>query len=251
MEHFGTIIANWGSDWEWVLDHLLDPISHNLWRTGLLDDTLQVCEQVIKYLDSCFKSDNVTVAAGEWQLRRHFILCDMGRFSDAIGMIQHTTMALVPERSLLLPYIVQVHILRRVGRNQEALQLPKRGVAASCRKYWTNSVEVFNLHLDFLLAESAATWGHGGCRERALKHAEWAVAACRKDIGPDEDVEDQKCILIHSLITLSNCLATLERHNKALTAAQEAVLIYTKNMPHMWGDLLYTIRKQELGANVS
>ncbi|KAJ7891224.1 hypothetical protein B0H14DRAFT_3698301 [Mycena olivaceomarginata] len=32
-------------------------------------------------------------------------------------------------------------------------------------------------------------------------------------------------------------------------AAEEAVSIYTENVPHMWGDFLYTIRKQELGAN--
>ncbi|KAJ7754900.1 hypothetical protein B0H14DRAFT_3600188 [Mycena olivaceomarginata] len=32
-------------------------------------------------------------------------------------------------------------------------------------------------------------------------------------------------------------------------AAEEAVSIYTENAPHMWGIFLYTIRKQELGAN--
>ncbi|KAJ7348976.1 hypothetical protein DFH08DRAFT_625130, partial [Mycena albidolilacea] len=131
-------------------------------------------------------------------------------------------------------------------RNQEALQLLRRGVAAGRRKYWTDSVEVFNFHLDFLLAESAAAWEHGGRRERALKHAERAVAARRKDMGPRED---HKCILIHSLVTLSNCLSTLGRNDEALMAAEEAVSIYTENTPHMWGDLLYTIRKQELGAN--
>ncbi|KAJ7891214.1 hypothetical protein B0H14DRAFT_2161703, partial [Mycena olivaceomarginata] len=136
--------------------------------------------------------------------------------------------------------------LRRAGRNQEALQLLRRGVAAGRRKYWTNSVEVFDLHLDFLLSESAAAWEYGGHQERALKHAERAVAACRKDMGPRED---QKCILIHSLVTLSNCLSTLGRNDEALMAAEEAVSIYTENAPHMWGDLLYTIRKQELGAN--
>jgi tetratricopeptide (TPR) repeat protein len=246
IEHFGTILADRGSDWQWVLDDLFDPIFHYLWRTGLLDDALKVCEQVIKFLDSCHHLDDTAAVVGEWRLNHHFVLCDIGRFSDAIGMIQHTTMALVPERYLLLPHIVQIRILRRAGRNQEALQLLRRGVAAGRRKYWTNSVEVFNLHLDFLLSESAAAWEYGGHQERALKHAERAVAACRKDMGPRED---QKCILIHSLITLSNCLATLGRNDEALMAAKEVVSIYTENVPHMWGDFLYTIRKQELGAN--
>ncbi|KAJ7349055.1 hypothetical protein DFH08DRAFT_697024, partial [Mycena albidolilacea] len=85
--------------------------------------------------------------------------------------------------------------------------------------------------------------------ERALKYAERAVAACQKDIGPDEDVKYRKCILVHSLVIVSSCLATLGRNNKALAAAQEAVSVYTENAPHMWEKFLYTTRKQELGAN--
>ncbi|KAJ7796859.1 hypothetical protein B0H14DRAFT_2913230 [Mycena olivaceomarginata] len=224
IEHFGAILASRGSIWEWVLRDLFNPISHHLWRIGLLDDALQVCEQVIKYLDSRRHSDNTTVAAGQWRLNCHFILCDMGRFSDAIGMIQQTTIALVPEG------------------NQEALQLLRRGVAAGSRKYWTDSVEVFQLQLHLLLAESAAVWGHVGCRERALRDAERVVAACRnlKDRGPDEDLMQQKCIFIHSLVILSNCLATLGRNHEALTTAQEAVSVYTENAPHI---------KQEMGGN--
>ncbi|KAJ7815481.1 hypothetical protein B0H14DRAFT_1407340 [Mycena olivaceomarginata] len=76
IKHFGAILTSQGSDWQCALN-LFDPISHNLWRTGLLDGALKICEQVIKYLDSRFQSDNVTVAAGYWRLNRHLILCDM------------------------------------------------------------------------------------------------------------------------------------------------------------------------------
>ncbi|KAJ7815478.1 hypothetical protein B0H14DRAFT_3476107 [Mycena olivaceomarginata] len=50
---------------------------------------------------------------------------------------------------------------------------------------------------------------------------------------------------------LDNALqvSTLGRNDEALTAAQEAVSVYTENAPHMWGRSLYAIRKQELGAN--
>ncbi|KAJ7853629.1 hypothetical protein B0H14DRAFT_2299040, partial [Mycena olivaceomarginata] len=44
-------------------------------------------------------------------------------------------------------------------------------------------------------------------------------------------------------------LAKLGRNDEALAAAQEAVSVYTENAPHMWGTFVYTIRKQELGAN--
>ncbi|KAJ7891229.1 hypothetical protein B0H14DRAFT_1070757 [Mycena olivaceomarginata] len=98
IEHFGAILANRGSDWQWVLDDLFNPIYHNLWKTGLLNGALKVCGQAIRYLDSCFKSDEVTVAAGYWRLNRHFILCDMGRYSDAIGLLQQATIASVSRR---------------------------------------------------------------------------------------------------------------------------------------------------------
>ncbi|KAJ7802903.1 hypothetical protein B0H14DRAFT_3779128 [Mycena olivaceomarginata] len=203
IEHFGAILANRGSDWQWVLDDLFNPIYHNLWRTGLLDGALKVCGQAIRYLDSCFKSDEVTVAAGYWRLNRHFILCDMGRYSDAIGLLQQATIASVPEGFLLHPYIVQIRILHRTGRNQEALQLLRKGVAAGCQKCWTDSVEVFQLQLIF----------------------------CLQNLQPPGDIHTWK-------------------KRRGLMAAEEAVSIYTENVPHMWGDFLYTIRKQELGANV-
>ncbi|KAJ7836316.1 hypothetical protein B0H13DRAFT_1556402, partial [Mycena leptocephala] len=55
--------------------------------------------------------------------------------------------------------------------------------------------------------------------------------------------------LIHSLTTLSNCLAAVQRNNEALAISHEAVSIYTQNAGQMWHDFLYIIRNQELGAN--
>jgi hypothetical protein len=111
IEHFGAVLACQTSDWEWVLDRLLDPIFTHFWKAGLLDDALKICEQVIKFLEPRSQSDDGTVAAGQWQLNRCFILCDMGRFSDATGMIQQTMIASVPVGFVLEPYIVQVRIL--------------------------------------------------------------------------------------------------------------------------------------------
>ncbi|KAJ6594606.1 hypothetical protein B0H19DRAFT_65968 [Mycena capillaripes] len=57
-------------------------------------------------------------------------------------------------------------------------------------------------------------------------------------------------MLIHALTTLENCLTVVGRNNEALAAAQEAAAIYTQNAPHMWKEgFIYTIRRQELGAN--
>jgi tetratricopeptide (TPR) repeat protein len=96
--------------------------------------------------------------------------------------------------------------------------------------------------------ELAAAWGPVGQSEKALTDAEQAAAACREDVD-ESKVDEQKCILIHSLTTLSNCLAAVGRNNEALAISHEAVSIYTENMAQMWDDFLYTIRKQELGAN--
>ncbi|KAJ7855384.1 hypothetical protein B0H13DRAFT_2577860 [Mycena leptocephala] len=102
-------------------------------------------------------------------------------------------------------------ILRCTGRNQEALQLLRRGVADG---------------------KLAAAWGQAGQPEKALTHAEQAAAACREDVD-EEEVEQQK----------------FQRNDEALTISHEAVSIYTQNEGQMWDDFLYTIRKQELGAN--
>ncbi|KAJ7836309.1 hypothetical protein B0H13DRAFT_2423087 [Mycena leptocephala] len=48
---------------------------------------------------------------------------------------------------------------------------------------------------------------------------------------------------------LSNCLAAVQRNDEALAISHEAVSIYTQNEGQIWDDFLYTIRKQELGAN--
>ncbi|KAJ7802893.1 hypothetical protein B0H14DRAFT_3779118 [Mycena olivaceomarginata] len=68
-------------------------------------------------------------------------------------------------------------------------------------------------------------------------------------MSPEEDVEDQKYVLIHSLVTLSNSLATLARKDEALAAAEEAVFFYIVNAPQMWERSVYPLRKPELGAN--
>jgi tetratricopeptide (TPR) repeat protein len=182
-------------------------------------------------------------------MAQHFILCDMGRFPDAIQMIQQPDTENPEDDAFFLhPCLIQTRILQCTGRNQEALQLLKRGVADGSRKYWTDNGKVYDIALYFLLVELAAAWGPVGQPEKALTDAEQAAAACREDVD-ESKVDEQKCILIHSLTTLSNCLAAVGRNNEALAISHEAVSIYTENMAQMWDDFLYTIRKQELGAN--
>ncbi|KAJ7354528.1 hypothetical protein DFH08DRAFT_855153 [Mycena albidolilacea] len=168
----------------------------------------------------------------------------MTRFSDAIEIIQQTNWMDFEgmEGFSLSLYITQVSILRCTGRNQEALQLLKKGVATSCQTCRADNVEVFHLQLNVLFVEYAATWRHIGHHERALEFAERAVTACQRN--EDNEQEDQKkCVLIHSLTTLSNCLAAVQRNDKALAVAKEAVLLYTENVESD------TIRTQELGGN--
>jgi tetratricopeptide (TPR) repeat protein len=254
VKHTNTILTCWGSDWQWWFDEIHVPIFHHLWRAGLLEDALAESEQIIKYLHSCSdQGDMVVVGRLRWsQMNRHFILCDMGRLPEAIQMIQETDdqMAKVAgiENYSSLPYIIKTSILRRVGRKEEVIQLLRSGAAFGTEKYWASSSKLFNLHFYFLLVELAAAWGQIGQHEKALKDAEQTVAACRKNVDDDE-VDEQKCILVHSLTTLSNCLAAVQRNDEALAISHEAVSIYTQNEGQMWDYFLYTIRRQELGAN--
>ncbi|KAJ7933983.1 hypothetical protein B0H13DRAFT_2500987 [Mycena leptocephala] len=254
VKHTNTILTCRGSRWRWWLDEIHAPIFHHLWRAGLLEDALAESEQVIKYLHSCSDQGDVEVVGRlRWfGIVQHFILCEMGRFLDAIQMIQETDdqMSKVAgiENYSLLPCIIKTSILRRVGRKEEVIQLLRSGVAFGTEKYWASSSKLFNLHFYFLLVELAAAWGQIGQHEKALKDAEQTVAACQKNVDDDE-VDQQKCTLIHSLTTLSNCLAAVQRNNEALVISHEAVSIYTQNEGQMWDDFLFTIRKQELGAN--
>ncbi|KAJ7790281.1 hypothetical protein B0H14DRAFT_2396560, partial [Mycena olivaceomarginata] len=141
-----------------------------------------------------------------------------------------------------------MRVLRHAGRHREAQQVLQRGLADGSQKCWTDGIEVFHLHFHFLLVELAATSGLVGQLEKALEHAEKAVAVCRKRVDAQTQ-EAQKCVLVHSLTTLSNCLAAIGRNDKALAVAREAFSIYTQQKPDMWEIFLNTIRKQELGAN--
>ncbi|KAJ7803781.1 hypothetical protein B0H14DRAFT_3776768 [Mycena olivaceomarginata] len=243
IKYFSTILVSTGSEWHHVLDSFL-PVFHHLQRTGLLNEALGVYEQVIKYLESCACTDEIAVVTTQWRLNQGLILCDMTRFSDAIEIIQQTNWMDFEgmEGFSLSLYIIQVSILRRTGRNKEALQLLKKGVATSCQTCRADNVEVFHLQLNVLFVEYAATWRHIGHHERALKFAECAVTACQRN-GDNEQKDQKKCVLIHSLTTLSNCLAAVQRNDKALAVAKEAVLLYTENVESD------TIRTQELGGN--
>ncbi|KAF8143364.1 hypothetical protein K438DRAFT_648761 [Mycena galopus ATCC 62051] len=175
----------------------------------------------------------------------------MGRFSDVIRLIPKTKHIVSGSEPFFLhPYIFRAHTLHHINRHQEVLQLLMKGVVTGSRRYWTDNGEVFQFQLYFLHTELAAVQNHLGHQEKALKTAEQTVAACRKEVHNNFHIlEQQKCILIHSLTTLANCLAKIGRNIEALTVAQEAVLIYTENAPHMWGHFRYTIRKEEFGVN--
>ncbi|KAJ6594558.1 hypothetical protein B0H19DRAFT_1096022 [Mycena capillaripes] len=165
----------------------------------------------------------------------------MGRISEAIQVAQRAGKVFPdsvqgPDVGFWLPCIIQTRILRHTGRNKEALQLLRRGVADGSRKYLTAGDKIFQFHLYFLLVELATTWGIVACPERALKVAERVVRVCRENAPDDYYVDGQKCTLVHSLTTLSNCLSTAGREDEALTVSREAVSIYTQNMAHMWGD---------------
>jgi tetratricopeptide (TPR) repeat protein len=251
VKHTNTILTWVGSEWRLWFHKIHAPIFRHFWRAGLLKEALAESGQVIKYLHSCFyRGDAEVVERLRWsQMNQHFILCDMGRLPEAIQMIQQPDTENPEDHDFFLhPCLIQTRILRRTGRNQEALQLLRSGVADGSRKFWTDNGKIYDLVLYFLLVELAATWGQVGQPEKALKDAEQAAAACRKDVD-DNEVDQQKSTLVHSLTTLSNCLAAVQRNNEALAISHEAVSIYTQNEGQMWDDFLYTIRKQELGAN--
>ncbi|KAJ7782531.1 hypothetical protein DFH07DRAFT_790986 [Mycena maculata] len=71
--------------------------------------------------------------------------------------------------------------------------------------------------------------------------------ACRRAVDVT-NVERQKCALVHSLTTLSTCLAAVGRDEDALVVSEEAAMIYGLSVSNMWLDT-FIFRTQELGAN--
>jgi tetratricopeptide (TPR) repeat protein len=204
--------------------HTIYSIFRALWTVGLLDDALAVCGQKIGYSKTV---NNL--------LDRAFLLCDMGRIPEAIQAVQEMQSnvpdslgAAVATEANFLPCIIQMRILRCTGRNQEAHRL----LLEVNQKYCAVDSNLFDFEFCFLFTELAASWGHIGIREKSLKIAEKAVAACRRDFN-DNEVERGKFALIHSLTTLSNCLAETEMKEAALAAAHEAAMIYTENATHV------------------
>ncbi|KAJ7475436.1 hypothetical protein B0H11DRAFT_2281935 [Mycena galericulata] len=218
---------------------------------GLLDEALAAVDEAIEHRRPSFDSDNVyDVAELRWShIRRASMLLDMARVSEAMEATQKAnTLFLLPseETDIDRQYlcVFQTRILRRTARNREAIQVLETFMS----KKDPSMDNTFDVQFHFLRTELAATRGEAGNLVKAVYDAEQAVMACRKEVR-NTDVDKQKGVLVHSLTTLSNCLATVGRTEEALAAAEEATLLYTTKALHMWGTFLHTIRKQELGGN--
>ncbi|KAJ7475431.1 hypothetical protein B0H11DRAFT_1321251 [Mycena galericulata] len=218
---------------------------------GLLDEALAAVDEAIERRRSSFDSDNVDdVDELRWShTRRVFILCDMGRICEAIEAVREAnTLFLLPseKNDIKRQYlcVFQTRILRRTARNREAIQVLETFMSSKD----PSTDNTFNVQFHFLRTELAAIRGEAGNLGKAVYDAEQAVMACRKEVR-NTDVENQKAVLVHSLTTLSHCLAAVGRNKEALVVAEEAALIYNSSASHMWGDFLYTTRKQELGGD--
>ncbi|KAJ6463303.1 hypothetical protein DFH09DRAFT_1295854 [Mycena vulgaris] len=251
IRHFGESSRGSRGHQDWLCKSILPCSCSELWLAGLLEEALAASEQVIKYLRSASTTDVVDdpVAADcrRFQLRRSFVLYDMRRIPDAVEIIKTHPhpIEVGGERDVdyLLPLLIQMRILRRTGREQEAFQMLRRLISdvAGSRKHWADYDGVFDLHLHILFAELAAAWGRVGQPDNAVRTAERAVATCRHLVD-DEDVEHQQHALVHSLTIFSDCLAAVGKNDRAFEAAKEATSIYAANAPQLWRGFLFTIR---------
>ncbi|KAK6972108.1 Tetratricopeptide repeat family [Favolaschia claudopus] len=182
--------------------------------------------------------------------------CDAARFRDAVDLVKRKGLR-YPGSGDLAPdcwswyylwWVIKEHILRRVGRHKEALQLVRKGVAEGIEKFWTHG-PTFHLHLFILLSQLACARQQIGRPAKALEHAEKVVAVCQDVYTEDTEEDEVLCVQIHSRTIHSNCLATVGRTAEGLESAQQAVSLYTECSEHLWKNFLFTIRGQELGGN--
>ncbi|KAJ6499866.1 hypothetical protein DFH09DRAFT_1375915 [Mycena vulgaris] len=217
-----------------------------LWNAGSLNDAIALCDEAVECL-RCSPRDDGYSDLDSWLVRRIFILWDMGQISQAIEaagllVIEKMTDSL----DILNYYMIRKQILQRAGRNWEAVKL-LRDACGELEWLRVEDPYLFG-YAHTLLADLAAAQRLTGQLGKAVEDAERAVAACREDVE-GENMELQKHALVHSLTTLSNCLAGVGRNDEALVAAEEAASTYSLHAPRMWGGFLYTLRREELGAN--
>ncbi|KAJ7482166.1 hypothetical protein B0H11DRAFT_2418188 [Mycena galericulata] len=233
------------------LPGLLNSSSRAFQLAGLPNGALEAVDEAIELRRSSFDSDSVDdIDELCWSyLHRAFILCDMARVSEAMEAAQEANTLLMlasKETKIDRKYlcIFRTRILQRTARSREAIQVLETFMF---RKDLIMD-STFDMRSHFLRTELAAIRGEAGYLGKAIHDTELVVMACRKEVR-NIDVENQKGALVHSLTTLSNCLDAVGRNKEALVVAEEATSIYNSNAPRMWGDFLYTIRKQEFGGN--
>ncbi|KAF8149226.1 hypothetical protein K438DRAFT_1866632 [Mycena galopus ATCC 62051] len=249
--------------------HGLDTWLLGQWLLGCLAEALAVADEIVEHLRvwslSPYTEDAVEFGFGSPhpQISRSFILLDMGLFDEAIKAVQLTKtilsactghMNLYAKGDFLHHCTIQTRVLVRTGRNQEALQFLRRTMLEVGKRTWTQGNTFLSYFFHLLLVELAVVRGHVGQVELALKEAQRAVAVCRKAVVKKcdryyLDHGHQQHVLLHSLTTLSNCLASVRRHEEALIIAEEAASVFDSSAPHMWTDFVYGGRRQEFGGN--
>ncbi|KAJ6488375.1 hypothetical protein DFH09DRAFT_1377621 [Mycena vulgaris] len=220
-----------------------------LWNAGFLNDAIALCNEAVEYLRCSPRDSFEDYGPGldSWLLHRTFILWDMGQISQAIEAARLLVIEKMTNWIDILDYhIIRKQILQRTGRNWEAVKL----LRDACGEVERLKVEnpYFYRYAHVQLADLAAAKRLTGQLGKAVEDAERAVAACREDVEK-ENREEQKHALVHSLTTLSNCLAGVGRNGEALVAAEEAASTYSLHAPRMWGGFMNILRREELGAN--
>ncbi|KAJ7646570.1 hypothetical protein FB45DRAFT_1018886 [Roridomyces roridus] len=261
FRHTAESTAGEGHGW-CSLAAVLGAYSRGFWLIGRLTEALSTLDEAIariRFLNSI--GALVEDGAAEEQLRafqlsRAHLLYDMDRIPEALeATASPVAMGDGCESDLWSYYLVRTRVLRRAGRYQAAADILRGVVAMGQSQKDKNG---FDIYFPLLLVETAIVHlEHLLVPDSALKYAEKAVAFCRRHLAVGSDSvelererELQNCALIHSLTTLSDCLAALGgKPADALAASREATDIYSSNASYMWGDLIHTIRKEELGGN--
>ncbi|KAJ6488385.1 hypothetical protein DFH09DRAFT_1455705 [Mycena vulgaris] len=230
--------------------------SSGLWTAGLLNEVIPIIDEGLEHRRCGLAGDNGHTedlnGLHRWIVYRTYVLSDMCRIPEAIAAAQdaRSIFTLAKTDACGLRYhAIRIRLVQRTGRNQEAIQL-LRNVVSEVGLFWTDNDVYIRCYTQILLADLAEIRRRTGQFGNALMDAERAVAAGRKDVAMKHaDMSSAEQALVHALSTLSNCLAAVGRNDEALAVSEEATSRYKLNASCMWGDRLYALRREELGAN--
>ncbi|KAJ7633433.1 hypothetical protein DFH06DRAFT_692295 [Mycena polygramma] len=205
-----------------------------LWLVGRLEEALDITHQAIELIRSSHKT-TAELVLNDWIPDQVFMLFELGRIADAHNLLDTIAASDEEDNERAFCGFVHSHILRRMGKHQEALLVLTHIRGAGQLEGNILAADIAMVELNLNESQSAAA-----CAEKT-------VIACRASLAEMTGSEEAQASLTYALTIFSDCLVAVGRHAEALSASEEAVDL-ALSLNELSGNWPSVVRLQELKA---